>query len=114
LVLDHLPDARALLHDDERLGAQLVERDGAAGERVPRWAGEHDLVAEERLEDDRALAPGRTDDAELELAPADEVDDGLRVEDREADRRRRVRGLELAEERRQDRAAGARRSADLE
>src|SRR2546430_1321371 len=79
-----------------------------------RWDGEDDLVPEERLEDHRALAARRSDDAELELAPADEVDDRLRVEDGEADRRPGVRRLELAEERRKHRAARAGRGADLE
>src|SRR5205085_2217460 len=107
-------DAGSLLHDDQRLGAELLERDGAAGEGMSRRAGEDDLVAEERLEHDSALAPGGADDPELELSPADEVDDRLRVVDREADRRRRIRRLELAEERREDRAARPRRGADLE
>ena len=60
------------------------------------------------------MAAGGAHDAELELAPADQVDDRLRVEDREPDLRPRVRGLELAEERRQDRAARPGRGPDLE
>ena len=48
-------------------------------------AGEDDLVAEERLEDDRALAARRADDAELELAVGDPLDDVLGVGDRERD-----------------------------
>ena len=54
LVLDHLTHAGALLHHDQRLLAQLVQRDGAAGEPVARQRREHDPVAEERLEDDAA------------------------------------------------------------
>ena len=59
LVLDHLPHARALLHEDERLRAQLVERDGLTGEAVVGRAGEDDLVAEERLERDASDAAER-------------------------------------------------------
>src|SRR5262249_29313059 len=36
LVLDHLPDARALLHQDQRPLGKLLERYGSAGERVAR------------------------------------------------------------------------------
>ena len=36
LVVDHLPHARALLHEHERLRLELVERDGPVGEAVPR------------------------------------------------------------------------------
>src|SRR5437588_722968 len=56
LVLDHLPYARPFLHQDQGLAAELLERHLLAGERV---AGRHDedhLVAEERLEDDPAVA----------------------------------------------------------
>ena len=89
LVLDHLPDAGALLHHDQRLLAQLVERDRPAREPVPGRDREHDLVAEERLEDDAAVAARGADDAELELALGDLLDDALRVGDRERDVRRR-------------------------
>ena len=61
-------------------------------------AGEDHLVTEERLEAHAAVAPGRADDAELELALGDEVDDGLRVVDLERDANAAVAGLELAEE----------------
>src|SRR4051812_27341392 len=48
LVLDHLTDSRTLLHDDQLLALQVVERDRLAGEAMIRGTGEHDLVAEER------------------------------------------------------------------
>ena len=66
LVLDDLPHPCAFLHQDQRLAAELVDDDRAAGERVPRRADEDHLVAEQRLEPDAAMAAGGTDDAELE------------------------------------------------
>ena len=77
------------------LAAQLVERDRAAGERVPGRAGEDDGVAEERLVLDAAVARRRADDAELEGAVGDALDDGLRVEDAERDVQLRVQLGEL-------------------
>src|SRR5262249_49179330 len=61
LVLDHLPDARPLLHQDQRPLGELVEPDGAAGERMAGRAGEDHLVEEERLEDDAPVAPRGAD-----------------------------------------------------
>ena len=81
LVLDHLPDARSLLHHDQRLLAKLVETDRAAGERVIRGAGQYDLVPEERLEDNATVAACGSHDTKLELASRHLVDDGLRVGD---------------------------------
>ena len=49
---------------------------------MTRRADQHDLVPEERLEGDPAVAASRADDAELELSLRDPVDDGLRVGDR--------------------------------
>ena len=77
-------------------------------------ADEHDLVAEEGLERDRALPPSGADDAELELARGDELDDAARVQNRQRDRQLRVSALELAQEQRDDRRARAGRGADLE
>ena len=94
--------------------AQLVERDRRAREAVAGRADEHHLVPEERLERHRALPPGRADDAELELAAGDELDDALRVVHRERDRQLRVVLLELAEEERDHVRAGPRGRADLE
>ena len=85
LVLDDMPHAGALLHDDVRLAEELVERHLASGERVAGWDGEDDLVEGELLERERAVAAERADDAELELALGDLVDHRLRVEDRERD-----------------------------
>ena len=104
LVLDHLPDAGALLHQDQRALGELVELDRTAGERVPRRAGEDHLVAEERLERDRAVPPGGADDPELEPPVGDELDDGLRVRDRRAAPAARVVALELAEQERERRS----------
>jgi lipopolysaccharide/colanic/teichoic acid biosynthesis glycosyltransferase len=75
---------------------------------------EHDLVAEEGLERDTTVAPSGADDAELELAPGDLVDDRLGVGDGQRDPNARVQLLELAEDEREDRAAGTRRGTDLE
>src|SRR4029077_16170627 len=72
------------------------------------------LVAEERLEDDRAVLARGADDPELELPLRDHVDDGLRVEDRQGDRRlRRLLG-KLADHLWHDRPARAGRGAELE
>src|SRR5204862_6836203 len=68
LVLDHLAHTRSFLHHDQRLLAQVVEPDRPAGKTVVRRAGEDNLVAEERLEDDAAVPAGGADDTELELA----------------------------------------------
>ena len=76
--------------------------------------GEDDFVPEERLEDDRPLAPRRADDAELELARGDALDDRLRVEDPEGDVQAGVPRLERAEKLREHDPAGPGRSADLE
>jgi hypothetical protein len=114
LVLDHLTDARALLHDDQRLAAQLLERHRLTGERVRRRDGEDDLVAEERLEGDAAMAPADADDAELELAVGDLRDDGLGVGHREPHAHVGVTFLELAEDDRHDAAARPGRRAELE
>jgi hypothetical protein len=74
-------------------------------------ADEDHLVAEERLVGDRAVPRRRTDDAELELAPRDLLDDRLCVGDREVDGHLGVRLRELTQEDRDDRAAGAGRGA---
>ena len=84
------------------------------GETVAARHGEHDLVAEERLEDNAAVAPLRADDAELELAARDLLDHMLRVRHRERDAYLGMEPLELAEHDRQDGAAGAGGGADLE
>ena len=80
LVLDHLANAGTLLHQDQwplrgarRARSCGLQTDGRAGR------GEDHLVAEERLERDRPVAPGRADDAELEPPVGDELDHGLRV-----------------------------------
>ena len=71
LVLDHLPDAGALLHHDQRLAAQLVERDRPARERGGP-AGRRGRPRRGRTA--RSATPrcraGGADDAELELAVA--------------------------------------------
>jgi hypothetical protein len=112
LVLDHLPYAGAFLHRDEWLRAKLVERDGAPGERMCGQAREHDLVAEERLVNDRATAPRRADDAELELAVGNEINHGVRVRDGEHNGEIRMAALELGEEGRHECAARSGRSSD--
>jgi hypothetical protein len=114
LVLDHLAHSRALLHHDQRLLAQLRQRHRLPREAVARRTGEHDLVAEERLEDDTPVPPRGTDDAQLELALGDAVDHRLRIRDRERDRYLGVLALELAQEHRHDRAPRTGGGADLE
>ena len=69
-----------------------------------RRAREHDLVAEERLERNAAMPPTGPDDAELELALGDAVDDGLRVGDGEPHAQLGVLHLELAEQEWDDRS----------
>ena len=108
LVLDDLADAGALLHHDQAFVAELVEGDGAAGERMARRAREDDLVVEERLEHDGAVTARGADDAELELARGDPLDHRLRVRHRQGDPERRVLALELAEQERDDDRGGAR------
>jgi lipopolysaccharide/colanic/teichoic acid biosynthesis glycosyltransferase len=114
LVLDDLPDARAFLHHDQRFAPQLVERDRLACETVIGRAGEHDLVAEEGLEADAAVATGGAHDPELDLAPGNPVDHGLRVGHGEAESNSRMRASELAEQDRNDCATRAGRGAELE
>src|SRR5262245_15275555 len=60
------------------------------------------------------MAPRSADDAELDLALGHPLDDRLRVGDRQRDSHAWVRALELAEEHRDDGAAGACRRADVE
>ena len=114
LVLDDLADAGALLHHDQALGAQLLERDRAAGERVAGRAREDHLVVEEGLEADRAMPARGADDAELEVAGGDALDDGLRVRHGQRDLDAGVRALELAEEERHDDRGGAGGGAELQ
>ncbi len=115
LVLDDLADAGALLHHDQVLAAQLVDRDGASGERMSGRAREDHLVVEERLELDRAMPARRADDAELELPGGDALDHGLRVRHGQRDLHTGVRALELAEQQRHDdrRRAGRRSEPEL-
>src|SRR5438876_8116590 len=81
---------------------------------MPGRNGEYDLVAEEGLERDTAMAATRPDDAELELAVRDPIDDRLRVRHRQPDVHVRVSLLELAEKHGHDTPAWARRGAELE
>ena len=69
---------------------------------MTRRAGEDDLVGEERLEADAAVAAGRADDPELELARGDALDHGVRVGDGQRHVDARVLALELAEQQRDD------------
>jgi len=49
-------------------------------------AGEYDVVAEKRLEDDAPVLAGRTYDAQLELSLGHPLDDGLGIENGKGDR----------------------------
>src|SRR5437773_132275 len=108
------PDARALLHQDRRFAAELFERDLLAGERVAGRDDEDHLVAEEGLEDDTAVARRRAHNPELELARGHLLDDAVRVGDRQRDTQLGVLALELAEQHRNDGAAGPGGSAERE
>ena len=76
--------------------------------------GEHDLVAEERLEHDAAVAPRRADDSELQLAARDLLDDSLRVGDGQRDVHVGMPLLELAQHDGDHRPARPGRGAELE
>src|SRR5918995_1533932 len=114
LVLDHLADTRAFLHEDQRFLPKLVQTHRLAGEQMVRRHGEDDLVLKEGLEGNAATPRRRSDHAELELSAGDRVDDVLRVVDRERDRDVRIRLLKLAEEQREHRRPRASRAADLQ
>ncbi len=77
-------------------------------------ACEHDLVAEERLEDDATVTARGADDAELELALGDVVDDRLRVRNGQPDTNVLMLLDELAQKQRNDCAAGPGGSPELE
>ena len=77
-------------------------------------ADQDHLVLEDRLEANGPVAAGGADDAELEPAVGDEVDDGLRVVHLERDVQVGVPLVELAEEHRHDDRGGAGRGADRE
>ena len=81
---------------------------------MARRAGEDHRVAEERLVLDGAMARRGADDAELERAVGDALDDRLRVEDAQRDVELRMHRGELAEELREDDAARPGRGADRE
>src|SRR5207248_2934366 len=114
LVLDHLSNARPLLHHDQRFGLQLVEGNGLAGKAMLGRAGKHDLVPEERFEHDSTVTAARADDAELELAVGDAVDERLRVGDGEPNSHIGMLLLKLAKEQRNDGPARARGGAEVE
>src|SRR5947208_2398481 len=96
LVLDHLPHARAFLHQDQVLATELVERYLLPGEGVAGRNDEDHLVAEEGLEDDTAVTRRGADDPQLELAFRHLLDDAVRVGDRQRNTQLGVCALELA------------------
>src|SRR4051794_5554794 len=112
LVLDDLPHARALLHQDQRLGAQLLDIDRAPREPVARRADEDHLVLENWLELDGAVPPRSADDPELEPALGDQVDDRLGVVHLEGDPQAGMKLVELAEQDGHDDGGGAGRGSD--
>src|SRR5262249_30028444 len=114
LIPDHLADPRALLHQDQRLLPELLERDLLAGEPVPRRNDEDHLVAEKRLEDDAAVPRRRADYPELQLALGALLDDSVRVRDRQGDGKLGVYTLKPPGQDRNDSAAGSRRGAECE
>jgi len=75
---------------------------------------EDDLVAEQHLERDGAVAARKADDAHLEGALGDQLDDTVRVGDGECDAQVGVRALQLPEHERDNRPARTGRRAELE
>ena len=109
LLLDHLPDAGALLHQDERLGLQLLERHALAGARARRGTASTTSSRIERLEHDAAVAARRRRRSPSSSSRrADLLDDVLRVRHRSARRAPRMQLLELAEDDGQDACRPAR------
>src|SRR5947208_455977 len=89
-------------------------RVSASVPRGGRVAGRHDkdhLVAEERLEDDTTVTRGGADDPKLELPLGHLLDDAVRVRNRECDAQLGVLTLKLAQQNRDDGAAGPGRRA---
>jgi hypothetical protein len=107
-----LSNTRTVLHHDQGLVSQALDRDGLTCERMPRRYRENDLVAEEGIEDDAALPPRRADNAQLELSCSDPVDDRLRVGDEERNVNLWMDHLEVTEDLGQHRPAGPRGRAD--
>ena len=114
LVVDHLPDAGSVLHEDERLSLQLLHGQALPGALVAGGDGEDDLVPVEGLERDAAMAADSADDPELELATRDLLDHGVGVRDGQRDVHLRMEPLELAQQAGQDAPAGPRGGSDLE
>ena len=81
---------------------------------MPGRADQDHLVLEDRLEADGPVAPRRADDAELEPAVGDEIDDRLGVVHLERDAEVGVALVELAQEHGHDDRGGAGRGADRE
>jgi hypothetical protein len=81
---------------------------------VARRGDEDHLVPKEGLEGNRPVPARGADDSELEPAIGHQLDDGLRVRDRQLDVQLRVLALELAEQERQHDRGGAGRGADLQ
>ena len=94
--------------------AELVEPDGAAGERMPGRAREDHLVPEERLEGHGAVTAGGADDPELQPAVGDQLDHRLRVGHGQLDAQLGVLPLELAEQHREHDRRGTGGGAQLE
>ena len=113
LLVDHLPDAGAFLHEDERLGFQLLEGHALAGAPVPGGDREDDLVPVERLERDAAMAAGGPDHAELARA-ARPARPPCACPTPSARRYQWVELLELPEDDGEDASAGPGGRADLE
>src|SRR5262249_11334553 len=113
VVLDHLAYPAPLLHEDERLLPQLLERHRLPRPLVVAGNREHHLIPVEGLERDAAMTGGGADDAQLELSTPDLLDDGIRGGDRERDMHLRVEALELAEYDGQHASSRAGRGADL-
>src|SRR5262249_55285768 len=93
---------------------QLLEAHALAGPPVTGRHGENDLVAVEGLERHAALPARGADDAQLELAPPDLLDHGMRVRHRQRDVDLPMELLKLAEPDRQTAAARPGRGTDPE
>ena len=113
-VLDQLSHARAVLHHDQRLAREVLDVTAVPPNGCPGGQARMTSSRKNGSKVDAAVAPRRADNADLERPIGDQVDDGLRVEDRQRDVQLGVRGLELAQELGEDDAAGAGRGAELE
>ena len=74
-ALEHLPHARVLAGEDQRMRAEVAQADAAAARE--RMAGRREggqSIGEERLGDDVRVGPDEAADAEVDVTALDEVE----------------------------------------